>query len=113
MRPNYLRRSKRARTGLSGKLFGFWWASPVLRERRHLYGADQRDGPPREREAWHRPLLYSIYARGNLTLVASHPRMKSSTVMLFFDLMRLCNGPAGTRWAALLYGCPFFPVANP
>ena len=32
--------------------------------------------------------------------------------MLFFDLMRWFTGPAGTRWAALLYG-PVFTAANP
>jgi hypothetical protein len=48
----------------------------------------------------------------NLTLLASHPRMELSPVMHFFDLLRLWNSPAGTRWAALLYGRPL-RRANP
>jgi hypothetical protein len=27
--------------------------------------------------------------------------------MHFFNLMKLSDGPAGTRWAALLYGADF------
>lgn len=51
--------------------------------------------------------ITSINSMGNLTRVASHPRMESSPVMHFFDLMRLRNSPAGTRWAACFMAAIF------
>ncbi len=40
----------------------------------------------------------------NLTEIEMPLRIKRFTVMHFFNLMKLSASPAGTRWAALLYG---------
>ena len=91
------------------RTFSPFWSYRILR---HRYGGSPCDRFSPRDVTIAQSLRNSGNSVRNLTLLASHPRMEHSPVMHFFDLLRLWNSPAGTRWAALLYGRPF-RRANP